>query len=211
MNRGFYSLPDPREVGLKWKPYEQAREKITRVEKRHREAQETEANLNKRIREEQHEDVRQLARSILAGEDDPAAPTQELEGLAEKLREQRRQAEALAQALPVAEEELRQVVYEHQQRWKAEADSALEKAIAEERRAYDKALQLIQEPRAKRIYAEQLAAWVRYPQPTFSEPSDVAALSAMQNLGQGPMLAEQKLRERQHNEQLQAQQEGDVA
>ena len=207
MNRGFYSLPDPREVGLRWKAYEQAREKIRRIEQRRREAAEAEANLNKRIREEQNEDVRQLAQSILAGEDDPAAPTQELEGLAEKLREQRRQAEALKQALPQAEEELRQVVYENQPRWKAEADSALEKAIAEERKAYDKALKLIEGPRARRIYAEALSQWVRSVQSTFSASSDVAALAAMQNLGSGAYVAEQKMQERAYHEQLQERQE----
>jgi len=97
---------------------------------------------------------------------------------------------------------LRQVVYEHQHRWKDEADTALEKAIAEERAAYDKALELIQEPRRKRIYAENLSGWVRYPQPTFSEPSDVAALSAIQNLGSGPENAEQRMQERRAAEQL---------
>lgn len=208
MNRAFYSLPDPREVGLKWKAYERAQEKISRVEGRLRQAQRQRAQAEEKIRQEKDADVRTLAESILRGEDDPAAPTQELEGLAEKLRELRRQEQALSQALPQAEEEFRQTVFEHQRRWMEEADAALEKAIADERKAYDRALQLIQEPRRKRIYAETLSGWVRSVSPTFGEPSDVAALSAIQNLGQGPYLAEQKLEERRYNEQLQAQQDG---
>jgi hypothetical protein len=201
-------LPDPREVGLKWKAYERAQEKISRVEGRLRQAQRQRAQAEEKIRQEKDADVRTLAESILRGEDDPAAPTQELEGLAEKLRELRRQEQALSQALPQAEEEFRQTVFEHQRRWMEEADAALEKAIADERKAYDRALQLIQEPRRKRIYAETLSGWVRSVSPTFGEPSDVAALSAIQNLGQGPYLAEQKLEERRYNEQLQAQQDG---
>ena len=211
MNRAFYSLPDPREVGLKWKQYEQARAKVERIEERQREAGEAEANLNKRIRELEDVGVRSLAEAILKGSADPSAPTEQLEELGAKLREQRRVRDALSQALPKAEEELRQVVYEHQHRWKEEADSALERAIQEERKAYDKALQLIQEPRRRRIYAELLAAWVRYPQPTFGEPSDVAALSAMQNLQAGAYSAEQKLEERRQAELEQLQEQEAVS
>jgi hypothetical protein len=148
-------------------------------------------------------EVTELAQAILAGEDDPAARHDEHEKLVAELREFRRQEQALSRALPQTEEELRQVVYENQHRWKEEADRALEKAIGEERQAYDKALKLIQEPRRKRIYAETLSQWVRNVGPTFGEPSDVAALSAMQNLGQGPFLAEQKLEERRLQEQQQ--------
>ena len=208
MNRLFYSLPDPRRVGLKWREFEKACEKVRRIEQRLQAAQNKRAQAEEKIRQEKDADVRTLAESILRGEDDPAAPTQELEGLAEKLRELRRQEQALSQALPQAEEEFRQTVFEHQRRWMEEADAALEKAIADERKAYDRALQLIQEPRRKRIYAETLSGWVRSVSPTFGEPSDVAALSAIQNLGQGPYLAEQKLEERRYNEQLQAQQDG---
>jgi hypothetical protein len=153
-------------------------------------------------------EVTELAQAILAGEDDPGARHDEHEKLVAELREFRRQEQALSQALPQTEGELRQVVYESQHRWKEEADRALEKAIGEERKAYDKALKLIQEPRRKRIYAETLSQWVRNVGPTFGEPSDVAALSAMQNLGQGPYYAEQKLEERRLQEQLEQQQEG---
>jgi hypothetical protein len=123
------------------------------------------------------------------------------------LRELRRREQALSQALPQAEEELPLLVFENQHRWKGEADTALEKAIAEERKAYKRALELIQEPRHERIYAESLAAWVRYPQPTFGVPSDVAALSAMQNLQSGAYVAEEKLEERRAGERLEAEQE----
>lgn len=205
--RAFYSLPDPREVGLKWRQYEAAREKVRRIEQRQREAEEAERGLRQRIRELEDSGVRSLADAILEGSADPGAPAEQLEELGAKLREQRRLREALSQALPQAEEELRKVVYEHQHRWKAEADRALEKAIAEERKAYDKALRLIQEPRARRIYAEALSGWARYPQPTFGTPSDVAALSAIQNLASGAYVAEEKMRERARAEQLQEQQQ----
>ena len=202
MNRVFYSLPDPREVGLKWKPYEQARSKVERIEKRLRETQKERARLEGEIRDLGDTEVRELSQAILRGEGDPTARSGEHAKLVERLRTLKREEAAISQALPQAEEELRQVVYEHQHRWKDEADTALEKAIAEERAAYDKALELIQEPRRKRIYAENLSGWVRYPQPTFSEPSDVAALSAIQNLGSGPENAEQRMQERRAAEQL---------
>lgn len=208
MNRGFYSLPDPREVGLKWRQYEQAREMVTRIEQRQREVGRKAQELEARIREEQNADVRELAQAIFKGEDDPAAPTQELEGLAEKLREQRRQREALAQALPRAEEELRQVVYAHQGRWIEEADAALERAIRDERKAYAKAQELIEKPRAKRLYLEAFARWVRYPQPAFGTPADVAIPTAIQPLAASADRAESQLQERRYNEQLQQQQEG---
>jgi hypothetical protein len=211
MNRGFYSLPNPREVGLKWKAFERAQEKIARVEERLRDVKRRRAEAEEQIKRLGDAEVSELARAILEGADDPVARHDEHEKLVAELRELRRQEQALTQALPQTEEELRQVVYENQHRWKAEADSALEKAIQEERKAYDKALQLIEEPRRRRIYAETLAGWVRYPSPTFGEPSDVAARSAMQNLGSGAYSAEQKMQERRHNEQLQEQQQDGAA
>ena len=75
MNRQFYSLPETGELGLKWKAYEEGREKIERVDGRRQEAAQAARDLERRIREEQSADVRELARSILAGKDDPAAPT----------------------------------------------------------------------------------------------------------------------------------------
>jgi hypothetical protein len=201
MNRVFYSLPEPREVGLKWKPYQQAREKVSRIERRLRETQNERARLEGEIRDLGDAEVRELSQAILRGEDDPTARHDERAKLVERLRTLKREEAAISQALSQAEEELRLLVYEHQHRWKDEADTALEEAIAEERAAYDKALELIQEPRRKRIYAENLSGWVRYPQPTFSEPSDVAALSAIQNLGSGPHNAEQRMQERRAAEQ----------
>jgi len=207
MNRAFYSLPDLSRVGLKWKQFEKARRNVERIETRLRETQNERARLEQEIRELGDAEVRELSQAILRGEDDPTARHGEHEKLVERLRTLKREEAAVSQALPQAEEELRQTVFEYQHKWKEEADTALEKAIAEERAAYDKALELIQEPRRKRIYAENLTAWVRYPQPTFSEPSDVAALSAIQNLQSGAYVAEEKLEERRAGEQLEAEQE----
>lgn len=207
MNRAFYSLPDPREVGLKWKPYEHSRSKVERIDERLQQAQRARAELEQEIKHLDDSAVRQLAAAVLAGEDDPATHHDEHEKLVAKLRDLRREEEAVSQARPVAEEELRQTVYEHQHKWKDEADSALEKAIAAERKAYDRALELIQEPRRKRIYAEQLSRWVRSVEPTFGTPDDVVGRSTVQNLQSGAYVAEQKLEERRYNEQLEAEQE----
>lgn len=208
IRRQFHSLPEPRELGLKWKAYEKAQEKISRVEGRLRDAQSRRAKVEEQIRSLDDAEVTELTRAILAGEDDPTARHAEHEELAAEVRELRRQEQALSYALPQTEEELRQVVFANQEGWKDDADRALEKAIAEERQAYDRALKLIQEPRRKRIYAEALSLWVRNVGPTFGEPSDVAALSAMQNLGSGTYVAEQKLEERRRSE---AQQQEGVA
>src|SRR5215218_6010167 len=203
--RAFYTLPEPKEAGLKWREYERARAKVERIEQRLRETQRERARLEQEIRDLGEDEVRELARAILEGTDDPTARSGEHEKLVERLRDLKREEAAIAQALPRAEEELRQTIFEHQGRWKEEADTALEKAIQEERKAYEKALKLIQEPRRRRIYAENLAAWVRYPQPTFGVPSDVAALSAIQNLQSGAYVAEEKLEERRAGERLEAQ------
>src|SRR5215211_8196046 len=156
MNRAFYSLPDSREVGLKWKPYQQAREKVSRIETRLRETQKERARLEGEIRDLGDAEVRELSQAILRGEDDPTARHDEHERLVERLRDLKREEAAIAQALPRAEEELRQTIFEHQGRWKEEADAALEKAIQEERKAYEKALQLIQEPRRRWNHAEAI-------------------------------------------------------
>ena len=211
MNRAFYSLPDPREAGLKWKQFEKARQNVERIETRLRQTQKERARLEGEIRELGDAEVRELSQAILRGEDDPTAHHGEHEKLVERLRDLKREEAAIAQALPRAEEELRQTIFEHQGRWKEEADTALEKAIQEERKAYEKALKLIQEPRRRRIYAENLAAWVRYPQPAFGVPSDVAALSAVQNLQSGAYVAEEKLEERRAGERLEAQEAARLA
>jgi hypothetical protein len=147
-------------------------------------------------------EVTELAQAILAGEDDPTARHDEHEKLVAELRELRRQEQALSQALPQTEEELRQIVYEHQHRWKEEADAALERAIRDERKAYAKAQELIEKPRAKRLYVEALASWARYPQPTFGTPADVGVPTAIQPLTASADRAEQQLQERRYNEQL---------
>ena len=51
MNRQFYSLPEPGELGLKWKAFEEGREKIERVEGRRQEAAHAARDLEQRIRE----------------------------------------------------------------------------------------------------------------------------------------------------------------
>jgi hypothetical protein len=202
MNRAFYSLPDPREVGLKWKPYEQTRSKVERIERRLRETQKERARLEQEIRDLGDAEIRELSQAILRGEDDPTARHDEHAKLVERLRNLKREEAAIARALPQAEEELRQVVYEHQHKWKEEADGALANAIQAERRAYAKAIELLEGPRARRMYLEALSGWVRYPAPTFGAPSDVVARSAIQRLEGDAVLAEEKMAERRQAERL---------
>src|SRR5215212_2988135 len=134
MSRAFYNLPEPTELGLRWKAFEKAREKITRVEGRRRAASQAASDLEKKIREEKSDDVRRLAQSILAGEaEDDLSTAEDLDDLLGELREQRRLEEALEQALPQAEEGLRQTIFENQVVWKSRADKVLEKAIESER------------------------------------------------------------------------------
>src|SRR5829696_170533 len=207
MNRAFYSLPDPRKGGLKWKPYEQAREKVSRIEKRLRETQKERARLEGEIRDLGDTEVRELSQAILRGEDDPLAKHDEHQRLVERLRALKREEAAVSRALPQAEEELRQVVYEHQHRWKDEADVALAEAIQAEHKAYAKATELLEGPRARRMYLEALSGWVRYPTPSFGAPSDVVARSAIQRLEGDAVLAEEKMAERRQAEQLALEQE----
>jgi hypothetical protein len=207
MNRAFYSLPDPREVGFKWKPYQQAREKVSRIERRLRETQNERARLEQEIRELGDAEIRELSQAILRGEDDPTARHDEHAKLVERLRDLKREETAIAQALPVAEGELRRTVFEHQHRWKEEADGALAKAIQEEHKAYTKAIELLEGPRLRRMYLEALSGWVRYPTPSFGTPSDVVARSAIQRLEGDAVLAEEKMAGRQGAEQLEREQE----
>jgi hypothetical protein len=211
MTRAFYTLPEPKEAGLKWREYERARGKVGRIDERLQQAKRARAEIEQEIKHLDDSAVRDLAQAVLAGEDDPAAKHDEHEKLVARLRDLRREEQAVSQARPVAEEELRQTIYEHQHRWKEEADAALEGAIKAERKAYAKAQELIEKPRAKRLYLEALASWVRYPQPTFSTPADVGAPTAIQNLLSGNFAAEERMRERTHNEQLQEQQEEGIA
>jgi hypothetical protein len=207
MHRAFYSLPDPREAGLKWRAFEKAREKVERIEKRLHDTQNERARLEQEVRELGEAEVRELAQAILEGTDDPSAKHSEHAQLVERLRTLKREEAAISQALPVAEEELRQTVFEYQHKWKDEADSALEKALAEEQGAYQKAIELIEGPRLRRMYLEALSGWVRYPTPTFGAPSDVVARSAIQRLEGDAAFASEKMAERQGAEQLQREQE----
>jgi len=207
MHRAFYSLPDPREVGLKWRAFSKAREKVERIEKRLHDTQNERARLEQEVRELGENEVRELAQAILEGTDDPSAKHGEHEKLVERLRTLKREEQAIAQALPVAEEELRQTVFEYQHRWKDEADSALEKAIAEEQGAYAKAIALMEGPRLRRMHLEALSGWVRYPTSAFGAPSDVVARSAIQRLEGDAAFAEEKMAERHQAEQLEREQE----
>src|SRR5215204_7206073 len=128
-HRVFYSLPNPREVGLKWRQFEKARQNVERIETRLRKTQNERARLEGEIRDLGDAEVRELSQAILRGEDDPTASHDAHQRLVERLRGLKREEAAVSQALPQAEEELRQVVFENQHRWKDEADTALEKAI----------------------------------------------------------------------------------
>lgn len=198
----FFSLPDPERVGLKWKAYEQAREKIARIEERRQEAGTTARDLEQRIKAEQRADVRKLAQSILSGNADPAAPIEELEGLGGELREQRRLREALDQALPEAEEELRQAAYEHRDEWSAQADEALQQALEEEREAYRRAQEIAQKARAKRLYLEALSDWTRKVPPSFGTPADVTIASTGERWEEDAQRCERQMHERRQNERL---------
>jgi hypothetical protein len=201
----IHSLPSPEQLvqlGLQWKPYEQAREKIRRIEERSRQATTKAKALEQRIREEERADVRKLAQSILAGADDPAAPLSELDSLGTELREARRERQALDEALPQAEERLRRTAWEHQEEWTSQADEALEQAIEEERAAYQRAQEIAQEARERRLYLEALADWTRRVPQTFSVPADVAIPSTVQGWEADTARSERLLHERQQNERL---------
>jgi DNA repair ATPase RecN len=200
--RQFHNLPDPEQAGLEWKPYEQARQKIARLEERSREATTKAKTLEQRIREEERADVRKLAQSILSGNADPAAPVQELEELGSELREARRERQALDEALPEAEEQLRRAAWEHQGAWTSEADEALAKAIEEEREAYRRAQEMAQEARERRLYLEALTDWTRKVPSTSSVPADVTIASSVQGWEEDATRCELRMHERRQNEQI---------
>jgi hypothetical protein len=203
MNRQFYSLPEPGELGLEWQAYEEGRERIARMDGRRQEVAQAARDLEQRIREEKRTDVRKLAQSILAGAEDPAASTEALEGFAGELREQRRSKEALDQAHPQAEEGLRQTIFENQAVWKSQVDRVLLKAIEEERKAYERARQIAQKARSRRQYAEALANWIRNPSPSFGAPSDVTIAATVQQTWADDLeRCERQMHERQQNERL---------
>jgi chromosome segregation ATPase len=196
MNRQFHNLPDLEQAGLEWKPYEQAREKIARIEERSRDAGTKAKALEQRIREEERADVRKLAEAILSGQADPAAPLSELDSLGTELREVRRERQALDEALPEAEEELRRTAWEHQEEWTSQADKALEQVLNEERKAYQRAQEIAQEARARRLYLEALAQWTRKVPPTFNVPADVAISSTVQGWEEDLSRCERQMHER---------------
>jgi hypothetical protein len=149
-------------------------------------------------------EVRELAQAILEGTDDPLAKHGEHEKLVERLRALKREEAAVSQALPQAEESLRLTVYENQHRWLQEADEAFEKAMAAERKAYQRALEIIEGPRRKRLYAEALGQWIRNVGPAFGTPDDVAGRSAIQRLQADAEGASEKHAERLKMDRWQA-------
>ena len=72
--RQIHSLPEPRELGFKWRPFEKACKKLDRVEGKRKEVQRREAELKARIESEKREDVKRLAAAILDGSDESAPP-----------------------------------------------------------------------------------------------------------------------------------------
>jgi hypothetical protein len=198
--RQIHSLPEPNSLGFRWRAFEKARQKLANVESRRKEARRREAELQSRIESEKRGDVKRLAEAILNGSDDVAPP--ELEDLAGELREQRRLREALEQAEPQAEAELIRTVQEHRGQWIPEVDKAVAKALEEEREAYQRAQEIAQEARARRLYLEALADWTRRVPQTFNVPADVAIASTVQGWEEDASRCELRMHERHQNEQL---------
>jgi uncharacterized protein YhaN len=98
--RQIHSLPEPKEFGFRWRPFDKARKKLERVEAKRKEVGRREAELKARIESEKQEDVKRLAAAILSGSDESAPP--ELEDLAAKMKELHRLSEALKEAEPQA-------------------------------------------------------------------------------------------------------------
>src|SRR5215210_4856983 len=146
----FHSLPTPEDYGFSWPAFEKALKRLANVEARRREAERTASELQERINSEKGQDIRRLADAIASGNPDPAPPGLDTE--VEELREQQRLAKALEEAEPRAEGELLKAAQEHREEWGAEADAALEKAIAAERKAYEKAMGATQKARERRQY-----------------------------------------------------------
>ena len=190
--RQIHSLPEPRELGFKWRPFEKARKQLERVEGKRKEVQRREAELKARMESEKKEDVKRLAAAILDGSDESTPP--ELEDLAAKMKELHRLSEALKAAEPQAEGELIRTVQEHRGQWIPEVDGAVVKALEEEREAFRKAMALADSARSKRQYLETLAKWVRNPT-SFSPPADVTVRSAFDRLTAEIDQAEYLLRE----------------
>jgi hypothetical protein len=201
--RQIHSLPEPKEFGFRWRPFEKARKKLDHVERKRREVQKREAELRARIKSEEQEDVKRLAASILSGSRESAPP--ELEGLSAQMKELHRLSEALKAAEPQAEAELIRTVREHRDEWMPQVDAATAKALGEEREAFSKALQMADSARSRRCRLEKLAAWVRTTPPSFSPPADVTVRSAFDRLRADIDQAERLLHERAANERFAAQ------
>ncbi len=194
----FHSLPDPEEMGFSWPAFAKALERIRNVESRRREAERTAQELQERIRNETDADIQKLAQAIASGSPDPAPPG--LEDLTHELREQQRLAKALEEAEPRAEGELLKVAQANREEWADEVDAALKKAIAAERRVYEKAMAPLLKARERRQHVEALSRWVRTTPPVFSPPSDATVPAAFANLGEDAGRAERQLAELQERE-----------
>jgi hypothetical protein len=201
--RQIHSLPEPKELGFRWRPFEKARKKLERVEGKRREVQKREAELKARIKSEEQEDVKRLAVAILDGSGESAPP--QLEDLAAKMKELQRLSEALKAAEPQAESELIRTVQEHRSQWIPEVDAAVVRALEEEREAFSKALQMADSARTKRLHLEQLATWVRTTPSNFSPPANVSVRSAFDRLRAEIDQADHLLHERTANERIAAQ------
>jgi len=199
----IHSLPEPREFGLKWRPFEKARKKLAHVEDKRREVQRKEAEVKARIEGEKQVDVKRLAASILEGKDESPAP--ELEDLARKMRELNRLSQALQAAEPVAEAEVMDTVRQHQGQWISEVDAEVVRSFEEERRAYEKAMQIADAARLKRLHLQSLSHWLRTTPPSLSPPADVAVRSSFDRLKADADQAERMHHERAANERLAAQ------
>jgi hypothetical protein len=201
--RQIQTLPEPRELGFRWKPFEKARKALEHVEGKRKEVRRREAELQARIKSEKAEDVKQLAEAILSGSDDvPKSTTPELKSLAKEMEELHRLSEALAKAAPQAEAELIRTAQENRETWVPEVDDALGQALEEERADLRKAMEIAEAARERRLYLETLASWVRTTPPSFSPPSDVSVRSAFDRLGADIDQAERMLHERVSNERL---------
>jgi hypothetical protein len=207
--RQIHSLPEPKELGFRWRPFEKARKKLDHVEAKRREVQRREAELKARIKSEEQEDVKRLAAAILSGSGTTAPP--QLEDLAAKMKEHQRLSEALKVAEPQAESELIRTVQEHRADWIPQVDAAVARALEEEREAFNKALQMADSARSRRMRLEQFATWVRTTPPSFSPPADVSVRSAFDRLSADIDRAEHLLHERTANERIAAQETARLA
>jgi hypothetical protein len=194
----FHSLPSPEEMGFSWPAFAAALERLANVESRRREAERTAQELQERIRDENQQDIKRLADAIASGSPDPAPPG--LEDLRAELVEQQRLGRALEEAEPRAEGELLKVAQANREEWAAEVDAALAKAVAAERRAYEKAMAPLLKARERRQHIEALSRWVRTTPPVFSPPSDATLPAAFANLGEDAGRAERQLAELQEHE-----------